>query len=157
MESGIEHRHLGSALHDLFAGFNTHQVGRIVQRSQGEAVTDRLFRGVVHNNRGRERAAAVQHPMADSTDFISALDHAELRILQDLEHQLCSGFMVRDLLCDLSLFVTGAVLQLAALNADTFDQALGQLLLAVHVDQLILQGRRTCVHNQNFHTCFQLL
>ena len=32
-------------------------------------------------------------------------------------------------------------------------QAFAQHLFAVHIDQLILQGRRTAVNNQNLHLC----
>ena len=41
----------------------------------------------------------------------------------------------------------------AAFHANALAQALAQHLLAVHIDQLILQGRRTAVNNQNFHLC----
>ena len=39
----------------------------------------------------------------------------------------------------------------AALHADALAQALAQHLLTVHIDELIFQGRRTTVDNQNFH------
>ena len=41
----------------------------------------------------------------------------------------------------------------AAFHANALAQALAQHLLAVHIDQLILQGRRAAVNNQNFHLC----
>ena len=122
-----------------------------MQRSKWEAVTDSLLGRVVHDDGSRKRVAAVQHPVAHGANLIGALDYAELRILQDLEHQLGSGFMVRNFLGNLGLFVSGAVLQSAAFDTDPLDQALGQLFLAVHVDQLIFQRGRTRVYNQNFH------
>ena len=52
-----------------------------------------------------------------------------------------------------SLGAVGLVSDHAALHANALAQAFAQHLLAVHIDQLILQGRRTAVNNQNFHLC----
>ena len=50
-----------------------------------------------------------------------------------------------------SLVAVGVMGDHAALHADALAQALAQHLLTVHIDELIFQGRRTTVDNQNFH------
>ena len=49
------------------------------------------------------------------------------------------------------LVAVGLVGNHAALHADPFAQAFAQYLFTVHVDELVLQARRTAVDNQNFH------
>ena len=79
------------------------------------------------------------------------MDAMLLQRLSAQASQDIGSFVIRDFLRNLSLLFTGTVLQFASLDADAFNQTLGQLFLAVHVNQLIFEGRGTCVHNQNFH------
>ena len=139
VEGSVKHRNLGCPFHNLLTGFNTHQVGRVMQGPERETVTDSLLRFFIHDNGSRKRAAAVQYPVTHRTDLISAFDHAEFRILENFEHQLRSCLMVRDFLDDLGLFVSGAVLQFASFNADPLHQSFGQLFFAVHINQLVFQ------------------
>ena len=110
-----------------------------MKRSEGEAVTDCLLRGVVHDDGGCKRTAAMEHPVADGADFIRALDHTGFRILQNFKHQLSCCFMIRYCHLDFGFYVSGTLFQATSLNADAFDKSLGQFFLTVHVDQLIFQ------------------
>ena len=105
-----------------------------------------------------EFLAAVHHPVADGVDLIDVLDalactggHLFDQLKESLgvggENRRGSGLVAVRLMGDH-----------AALHADALAQAFAQHLLAFHIDQLILQGGRTAVDNQNFHllvaSCF---
>ena len=94
----------------------------------------------------------MQHAVSHRADFLHALDDTLLGVLQRREHHLRGFHVVLDKLGDLHhLFVGGGLLQVAALNGDALHLSLGDDLFSLHVDQLILQGGRTGIDNQNFH------
>ena len=154
MERGVEHSHIGHALHGLFAGLDAHQVGRIVQRAERNALSDgRLARFVDDAGLG-ERHAAVQHAVTDGVDLVNVGNHADLFVDQHFQHQLHGLGVIGD---GLLVLLLGAAVHAVLVNqigtgdADALDQALGHDLFVRHVDQLIFQRRGTGVDNQNFH------
>ena len=159
MESRVEHSHLRHGGHHLFAGFNAHQVSRIVERSQRDALTDGSLHGIIDDNRGGKFLAAVQHTVTHSTDFVRRLDGALLRILQCLQHHFGCLYVVSYKGVDFHYLVAYGLLQVTAFrslflvfrNVDALYQTLCQYLFAVHVQQLVLQGGRTGIHDQNLH------
>ena len=70
MEGGVEDGHLGLAGHDLFAGLNAHEVGRVVEGAQGDAVPDGLLAGLVDDAGIDEFITAMEDPMAHGVNFI---------------------------------------------------------------------------------------
>ena len=86
----------------------------------------------------------------DLADVVDALAFAGGHLLHDLGK--CLGVGGEDSGRG-GLVAVGLVGDHAAFHANALAQALAQHLLAVHIDQLILQGRRAAVNNQNFHLC----
>ena len=151
VESGIKHRHVRRAGHYLFAGFDPHQVGGVMQRSQRDVVANRVLDFLVYFYAGGKALAAVQHAMAHRADFVHIFHRALIRVGQRLQHPVDTvgvrfhgGVGVKN-------FTVHLLADMAALDADAFHQPFGQQLFAVHVDQLVFQGGRARVENQNFH------
>jgi len=88
VESGIEHSHLRRVGHDRLAGADAHQVCGVMQGAQGDALFDGLDDLVIDDAGVGELHAAMQHTVADSIDLVHGLDHAVLRIDQDLQNSL---------------------------------------------------------------------
>ena len=158
MEGGVEHGHLGRSGHNGLAGLDAHQVGGVVQGAQRDVLADGRLHLIGDDAGGGELLAAVQHAMAHRADLIHGLDDALLGILQGRQHQLGGAHMVGDLLVDVGdLAVGGLLVQVGALDVDALHQALGDDALVIHVHQLVLQGGRTGVDNQNLHGMMLLL
>ena len=152
MEGGVEHGHHGGVRHDGLAGLNAHQVGRVVQRAQRDVLLDGRDHLVGDQAGGGKLLAAVQHAVTHGADLVDGLNHAVLRIHQRLQHHAHGGGVVGQRSGQLKLLLVAVLVgQLAALDADALHQTLGDDGAVVHVDQLVLQGRRTGVDNQNFH------
>ena len=73
MEGGIKHCHIGLAGHQLHAGPNSHQVGRIVQRSQIAALFNYGDHLVVNHSGFRDFRSAMEYSVSDGLYFIQAL------------------------------------------------------------------------------------
>ena len=98
-----------------------------------------------------ELLAAVNHAVADGVDLGNALDDLALaggHLLDDLGESLGVGGEDGG---RGGLVAVGLMGDHAALHADALAQTFAQDLLALHVDQLVLQAGRTAVDNQNFH------
>ena len=152
VESGIEdsdHRDIRAK--DLAGSLDAEDAGRVVQRSQRAQLADGVDDFVGDQAAGLELLAAMDDAMAngvDLLDIVNALALAGGHLLDDLSKSLGVGGEDRR---SGSLMAVGLVGDHAALHADALAQALAQHLLAIHIDQLIFQGRRTAVNNQNFH------
>ena len=82
MEGGIENADHGDAGHQLLAGPDADDVGRVVQGSQLAAGFD-LLDGLFGQQGGLgEFLAAVHDAVADRADLGQRLDHADLGIRQ---------------------------------------------------------------------------
>jgi hypothetical protein len=64
MELGIKHTDIGNAGHGFFAGFDTGEVRGIVQRTEGEALTDNVFNLFGDEHRSGDFFSAVQNAAA---------------------------------------------------------------------------------------------
>ena len=95
--------------------------------------------------------AAMDDAVANGVDLLDIVDALALaggHLLHDLSKSLGVGGEDRG---SGSLVAVSFMGDHAALHADALAQALAQHLLTVHIDELIFQGRRTTVDNQNFH------
>lgn len=121
---------------------------------QGAQLTQGGNHLVIDQAAGLELLAAVDHAVADGIDLchvVDALALASGHLLHDLSK--CLGVGGEDRRSG-GLVAVGVMGDHAALHADALAQAFAQHLLAIHVDQLILQRRRSAVNNQNFHLSF---
>ena len=150
VEGGIKHGNLGGVGHHRLAGTNAHQVGRIVEGSQRNAVLNGLDALIVDDAGVGELHAAMEHPMANGIDLIHGLDNALNGVHQDLQDRLNGLGMGGhgDVLDD--LLIAHLVGQ-AAVNVDPLAQALGGHITGLRVHKLILQGRASGIDNQNVH------
>ena len=153
MERGVEHGHLRRVRHDFLARLDAHQVRRIVQRAQRDELADGSLHFVGDDAAGGELLAAVQHAVTHRADFIHGLEHALFRVKQRAQHQLRRHDVVRNRLVEVDdlRHVRGLLVQVGAFNRDALHLPLDDHLLVVHVHQLVLQGGRTRVDNQNLH------
>ena len=151
MESGVEHGHHGDVAEHLAGGLDAQDACGVVQGSQRAQVVDGLDDLGGDEAALLELLAAVDDAVADGVDLGNAVNDlacAGGHLLHDLGE--CLGVGGEDCRGG-SLGAVGLVSDHAALHANALAQALAQHLLAVHIDQLILQGRRAAVNNQNFH------
>ena len=152
VERGVEHGDLRLAGHDGLTGFDALQVGRIMERTQGDAVTDGLLAGLVDDAGFDKTVAAVENAVADGVDLIQRLDNAVFRVGENVQNGgdgLGMGGHGNFPL-DLDILVGNLVGQ-SAVEGDTLAQTLGKDLAGIRVHELILEGRASCVDNQNFH------
>lgn len=80
MEGCIEHAYLRQTGHKLADGLNTLEVGRIVQRSQVDALFKSLEHLVGKHHALVELLASVHHTVANGVDFIEVFNNADFRI-----------------------------------------------------------------------------
>ena len=152
MEGGVEYNHVGSLSteHSLGAAQALH-MSHVVNGSQGSDLLDLVDDGIGHDLALGEELSTLHNAVADGADLALILHNSALaggHHLNDLGESLGVGG-------EGNLFGPGAAVglmgDLAALDADALAQALAQHVLIVHVDELVLQRRRTAVDNQNLH------
>ena len=149
---GIEHRHHGDAGHDLHAAPDAHQVGGVVEGTQGYARLNGIQHVVVDDHGLGELFAAMEHPMAHRVDFVHAFHHADVLVRQGFQHHADGlGVILHVLFKHMGILARRFVGQLGAVDADALAKALSDDRAAVHVDELILQGRAACVDDQYLH------
>ena len=155
MESGIKHSDLRYAGHDLFASTDTREVVRIVERAQLAALLDCGDHLFVDDYRAGEFLTAVQHAVSNRGDLGKRRDHAVFLGSEGVENDLdCFRMIVH---VDLKLVVLSAfhlLLEVSACNTDTVCHTFCQQSLVLHIDQLILDGRTSCIDYENFHFVF---
>ena len=152
VEGGVEHGHHGHAGHDLLTGADAGDVGGVVEGGQGDALLNGGHDLVVNAHGGGELLPAVDHPVAHRVDLGGGLNDPVLRAQQGVQHGLDGLGMGGHGDLKLVLGVLGGdLVGQAAVDADALAQALGQHLAGVGVHELILEGRATCVDDQNFH------
>jgi len=153
VESGVEHGHHGDVAEHLAGGLDAQDACGVVQGSQRAQLTQSLDDLIGDQAAALELLAAMHHAVADGVDLAHVIDALALaggHLLHDLSK--CLGVGGEDGRGG-GLVAVGLVSDHAALHANALAQAFAQHLLAVHIDQLILQGRRTAVNNQNLHLC----
>ena len=152
MEGGVKHGHHGGAGHEGLASLDADDVGGVVERGQGVALLNGGHDLVGDEDGPGELLSAVDHPVAHRVDLLHGADHAVSGVHQGVQHGL-DGLVVGGHghvgLLD-SLLALGLVGELAV-DADALTQALGQHLLRLRVEQLILQRGAAGVNYQNIH------
>ena len=158
VESCIENSYLGNTGHNLFASFNTHKVCRVVERSEGEALTDSSLNVFCYELACCELHTAVENTVTYCIDFIHACNYTVLSTYKLVENS-CDSFGVcgeSHIFIEYGLTVYhGCVLEVTV-NTDTLAQTLCDDGLVVHIEELILKGRAACVDNKNFHLSLPL-
>ncbi len=155
-EFRIETRHIGHTGEELFADFNAHEIGGIMQGAKQEVILDDLPDALIHEDGLRDFLAPVQHAMAYAVDFLLVLDHADLRINQqrnDQFHGLDMGWEI--LVAHNFLLLVGIghdlVRQLALFQANAFGKAGAENCFVAHVDELIFAGGRAGIDYKYLH------
>ena len=158
MERRIEHDDLRHSLaENAHAGANALHVRAVVQRRERDQALNALDDLVVDQHRLAEQRAALDDAVADCGNLAEILDDADLAVEQRILDLLERFGVVLHADLDLLLAaVRGLVTENAHLKADLLAVALGEHLLVVHVDQLILERGAAGVDNQNFHYVFPL-
>ena len=155
MERGVEYGNLGLARHGLLTGFDTHEVGGVVERAEGDAVADGLLAGLVDEAGGNKLVAAMEHAMADRVDLVNGLDNAVLGVNEN-GHDSLDGFLVSGHGNVLLHLLTGCgnLVGQPSVKANTLAKTLCGNVAGVGIHQLILQARAARVDDQNVHGRF---
>ena len=152
MERGVEHGDHGSVGHESLAGLDADDVGGVVQGSQRIALLDGSHDLVGDKHGGGELLAAVNHTVAHRADLIHGSDHAVGRVHQSVEHSLDGlGVSGHGHIGLLDSLLAGGLIGELTVDTDALTQTLGQDLLSLGVEQLILQRRTAGVDYQNIH------
>ena len=152
MEGGIEHGHHGGAGHQSLTGPDPDDIGGIVERSQRVALLDGGHHLIGDQNGPGKLLAAVDHPVTDRVDLLHRADHAVFGVHQGVQHGL-DGLIVggHGHIGLFDGFLALGLIGKLAVDTDALAQALGQHLLGLGVEQLVLQRRAAGVDNQNIH------
>ena len=138
----------------IASGLDADDVGGVVERGEGVALLDGVHDLIGDDDGLGELFAAVNNAVADRVDLLHGGDHAVLLIDKRVQHSL-NGFAVSGHGdgSGLDSFLAGqlGLVGEQTVDADTLAQTLGKQLARSGVEQLILQGRRTCVDDQNIH------
>ena len=154
MEGGVEDADLGHVLaHDLDAGVDAGDVGGVVQGGEGGALLERGHDLVGYQHAARELLAAVDDAVADGVNLVHGAHDAVLgagELVDDGGYGLGVAGQ-GDVLVEDGLIANKRGVLEVTVDADALAQALGEELLALHVDELILQRGAAGVDDQNFH------
>ena len=138
--------------HDLAGGFDSHDVGRHVKRSERDDGLELLDDLVGDKGALLEDLSPVQDPVAYGSDFGDVLDDAVSLVCDELYDELDCFFMggtgelVGEFLLAGCLVLDGRILK-----SDSFDDAYCEDVLLIPVIYLILGGRASAVQCQNNH------
>ena len=125
-----------------------------MERGEGSALLDCLHDLVGDDDGLGKLFAAVDDAVADSVDLLHGADDAVLLVDERVQHGL-DGLVVggHGDGSGLDGFLAGklGLVGEQTVDADALAQTLRQQLARGGVEQLILQGRRTCVDDQNIH------
>lgn len=138
MEGRIEYGNLRYTGHNRFAGFDTDNVGRIVERRHSGATFERLH-NFCRNERGRsELFTAVYDAVPHGVNSVHRLDNAAVLIRKNIEYQLDGNLMIRNGLHDFLLLSVPLMGQLRIGQGNLFHKALRHDFFIFHVYQLVL-------------------
>ena len=121
-----------------------------MQGAQRNALLDGGDDLVVDNAGVEELHAAVQNAVAHGIDLVGGLDHAVNGVNQNGQNRL-NGLGVGGHGDVLDNLLTVRVVGQAAVDVDALAQALGGHYAGIGIHQLVLEGRRTGIDNQNVH------
>ncbi len=110
-----------------------------MQGAERDVLLDGVQHRLIDNDRFGELGAAVQHAMADRADFVHRFDDAVILIGQGVQH-VTAGLDVRFHGDFERKFLAARFLgELAAVDADALDQALGERRFVRHINKLVFQ------------------
>ncbi len=156
MKSGVEHSHTRHTREKTLAGLNTLQIGRIVQRCQGGALTNAVFHRFIDLHRLGETLAAVHHPVTYGLDLGEVLEHALLRVDQLVANRLHGAVVVHNAKHFLRGSLAAALInKTRRLQPYAFNQTLAQHRLVAHVEHGEFQRGTAGVNHKNFHKYLQ--
>ncbi len=150
-KSSIPYGHVRRSRHCFFAGLDSHQVGRIVKRSQIKAFPDDTFYILIYYDGLTVNGSCVKNPMSHGGDLFCIRDYTILRIYQCFHNQGNGFRMLGHGLLNHQLLVGRLVGQLGTFNSDSLTEAFRHYVLVVHINELIFQGRTSAVQYQYFH------
>ena len=158
MECGIEGNHLGNLRKHVLHRPDAEQMGRIVERSEVAADLYLLQHILIHEGTAMEILAAVHDSVAHSLDVLHRVEHSGLLVRERVEHEFHTHLVVRDRQFPDNLVVTRTgILEDAALKSNLFDYTLGYEvidIIALHIKELVLDGRASAIDNKNDHIVF---
>ena len=142
VEGVVEDDDLGfQVAEDFGAGVDALDVSRVVQRGQRGKLVD-LFDDFRRDHDALVvDSAALNDPVADGSDLIEGVDDFALAFEERVLDIAERGGVVRKVrVRRIFTAVEGLAFDVAAGDADTFTEALGDDLLVLHVDELIFEG-----------------
>ena len=141
MKSCVENGNLRDIGHNLLAGLNAHEVGRVVQRAKRDALGDGRDDGVVNKHALGEFFTAVYNAVTDGTDFAKAADDAVVFAGELFNNGINGLGMGRHGYLGFKLFlaVNERCVLKTAVNTNAFTDALSGDRLGLHVEQLVFQ------------------
>ena len=152
MEGGVEHGDHGGAGHEGLTGADADDVGGVVQGGQGVALLDGGHDLVGDEDGLGELLAAVDHTVTHRVDLLHGADHAVLGVHQGVQNGLDGlGVGGHGHVGVLDGLLAGGLIGELAVQADALTQTLGQDLLSVGVEQLVLQRGAAGVDDKNVH------
>ena len=152
VESGIKYCYLGYTGHDSLTSTDTGKVVGVVERAEFAALFDCCNNVLVDDNGTGELLTAVKYAVTYCCDLAHRSDNAVIGRYESIGNELDSLTVVSHLDVDLVVLTTGnLVLEVTAFDTDTVTHTLCEYGLIGHIDKLILDGRASCVDNENFH------
>ncbi len=148
----IQDNGLGNIGHGLAGRLNTHDVGRHVQRTEGDDLLQLLDYLVCYQCGLFEYLTTMEHPVTYGSNLLQVLDDAVLVIEQHADDQL-DGFLVGGGgKFSVVLFLSvGFMLNSGILQSDSLYDAYSKNILVCPVVDLVLGRRAAAVQGQNYH------
>ena len=155
MEGGVEGDHLRHAGKDLLHGVDAQKVGGIVQRGEVRAEVDLLENVIVHQHGAGEEVSTLHDTVAHRLNILERLEHTGFLIGQRGQDELHAHFVVRDGNVGNNLILAGgSILENTGGKADFLCDTLCDDIIhivALHIQQLILDAGRAAVDYENDH------
>ena len=138
VEGVVKHTHLGSVRHELVNGTDAFQVAGVVNGCEIAKALDTFLHALVYNNALLIEVAALHDAVTHSVDLLKALDSANLRVEQTLEHEVHAFLMVRHVVHNLFLLaVRQCHLDECLIEADTFNTSCCKHRVVVHIIKFV--------------------
>ena len=148
VESCIKYSYLRCIRHDSLACFDTLQISWVMEWAQWNAFFNSFDDSFIDNNGFCKFHTTMQYTVTYSSNFIHGFNHAVFRVNEDVEYK-CKGYFVvfhrlrNGVLLSVWTFVSEDSIYI---RTNAFYQTLCQHAFIRHVNQLVLQGRRTAVY-----------
>ena len=155
VEGRVESHHLGHVRKDLLHRPDAEQVRRVVKRGEIAANLDLGKDILVDEGAAREEIRTLDDTVADRLDVVEGLEHAAIRIHEGVQQELHADLVVGDgKILRQDRLAGGLVGQDSLGETDFLDDALGHqviYIIALHVQQLVLDGRAAAIDYKNDH------